>query len=150
MRHTLLSVSEGASVVADAIELRDHLEILIDTAAARHRSRADIADLGAHLKRMESAPDWDTPSSERTGALHERIATIVPNDLARSVYIGTLGPLHGTATEFDNERDAAGYRTERFHIHVELVDAISAGDVAAVRAAVVRTTLQSERTIHVR
>ena len=60
LRHTLLSVSEGASVVADAIELRDHLEILIDTAAARHRSRADIADLGAHLKRMESAPDWDT------------------------------------------------------------------------------------------
>ncbi|MFW3368652.1 FadR/GntR family transcriptional regulator [Rhodococcus qingshengii] len=137
LRHTLLSVTEGASVVADAIELRDHLEILIDTAAARHRSRADIADLGAHLKRMESAPDWDT-FLRANWALHERIATIVPNDLARSVYIGTLGPLHGTATEFDNERDAAGYRTERFHIHVELVDAISAGDVAAVRAAVVR------------
>ncbi|PXW99851.1 FadR/GntR family transcriptional regulator [Mycolicibacterium moriokaense] len=136
LRHTLLAAPEPAAV-ADAIELRDHLEVLIDVAAARFHTDADIADLRVHLDRMGSAPNWDA-FVRANWALHERIAAIGPNALARAVYLSTLGPLRATSTRFDDERAVAGYRAERHRIHVDLVDSIAAGNESRVRKLVAR------------
>src|SRR3954449_9071564 len=90
LRHTLLSVEEEPGTVADAIELRDHLELLIDVGAARHRTQRDVTDLRRLLQRMGAARDWDT-FMHANWALHERIAAISPNAMARAVYTSTLG-----------------------------------------------------------
>src|SRR3954451_15115089 len=138
LRHTLLSVAEEPRTVADAIELRDHLEVLIDVGAARHRSEQDVAELRALLQRMRTAPDWEG-FLRANWALHERIAAISPNGMARAVYTSTLGHLNAASSRVDEDDPAsAGYRTDRYRVHVDLVEAIAGGDEAAVRSAVVR------------
>jgi len=137
LRHTLLTVSEQPSAVLDAIELRDHLEELIDVGAARCRTAADIGELHRLLGDMQAAGDWDA-FMRANWALHSRIAEIAPNAMARAVYVGTLGHLSSTeSSRFDADSPAAAaYRAERHRVHAALVEAISAGDVQAVRDAV--------------
>jgi len=137
LRHTLLSVTEEAGSVADAIELRDCLEALIDTGAARHRSEADIADLRLLLEAMRTAPAWDA-FMRANWALHERIARISPNGMARAVYAATLGHLSASETAVEDGQAPASYRAERYRVHADLVGAIADGDEPAVRAAVAR------------
>jgi GntR family transcriptional repressor for pyruvate dehydrogenase complex len=137
LRHTLLSVQEEPGTVADAIELRDHLELLIDVGAARHRTQRDVTDLRRLLRRMYAAPDWDT-FLRANWALHERIAAISPNAMARAVYTSTLGHLNAASSRLDDDAAAAAYRTDRHQVHVDLVDAIADGDESAVRAVVAR------------
>ncbi|GAA4811643.1 FadR/GntR family transcriptional regulator [Streptomyces ziwulingensis] len=138
LRHTLLEVQDEPATVADAIELRDHLEVLVDVGAARCRTADDVAELRAHLGTMGSAADWDG-FMRANWALHERIARIGPNRMAAAVYAGTLGHLSGATSRFaDGDPGFAAYRAERHRVHRELVEAIAAGDEAAVRAAVAR------------
>lgn len=136
LRHTLLGVADDPSALADAVELRDHLEVLVDTAAARHCSDADAADLRDILREMSAASSWEG-FLRANWSLHERIAALCPNVMARAVYVGTLGHLDATTPSLDGV-DAATYRHERHQIHVELVEAIARGDVAAVPAVVAR------------
>ncbi|MFE6616450.1 FadR/GntR family transcriptional regulator [Amycolatopsis sp. NPDC057786] len=137
MRRTLLGIREDAQEeVADAVELRNHLEVLIDVGAARCRREADIPGLRSAVATMADAPDWDA-FVRANWALHERIAALCPNAMARAVYLGTLGHLGSTSPRLD-ATDAAAYRAERLRIHADLVDAIAAGDETAVRAAVAR------------
>jgi GntR family transcriptional repressor for pyruvate dehydrogenase complex len=137
LRHTLLSVEEEPRTVADAIELRDHLELLIDAGAARHRNEKDVTDLRRLLRRMGAARDWDT-FMHANWALHERIAAISPNAMARAVYTSTLGHLHSASSRLDDDPSAVAYRNDRYQVHVDLVDGIASGDESAVRAAVAR------------
>src|SRR4051812_24197316 len=78
LRHTLLDVAEEPTAIADAIELRDHLELLIDTGAARCRTEDDITDLRRHLSAMGEAPHWNA-FMHANWELHARIARICPN-----------------------------------------------------------------------
>lgn len=134
MRHTLLSVVDNAAAVADAIELREHLESLIDVAAARHRTDGDVDDLRKLLAVMEQAGTGE--EFVRTNwTLHERIAAVCPNETARAVYIGTLGRLATTSPRVART-DAKGYRRRRYQIHVRLVDAIASGDETQVHEVV--------------
>ena len=134
LRRTLLSVAGEPSTVADAIELRNHLEELIGVGAARCRGEDDIPALRACLDDMAAAPDWDA-FMRANWALHERIAQLCPNVMARAVYLGTLGHF-AASTARTADRDADAYRARRLRIHAHLVQAIAAGDETAVRAAV--------------
>lgn len=140
MRRTLLSARENASAVADAVELRNHLEELIDVGAARFCEEADITQLRARLADMEAALDW-AAFVRANWALHEQLAGLCPNTLARAVYVGALGYLSAATPQLDGgegDSDAAAYRARRLQIHVDLVDAVAAGDEGAVRVAVAR------------
>ncbi|WP_370617397.1 FadR/GntR family transcriptional regulator [Mumia sp. Pv 4-285] len=135
LRRTLLTVSEDPSAIVDAIELRDHLEPLIDTGAARCRSDEDVRDLRRLLEPMRTAEDWSA-FMRANWALHERIAAICPNAMARAVYVGTLGQLSSSSAHHDDAADGGAYRAGRLQVHVELVEAIASGDLDRVRAAV--------------
>jgi DNA-binding FadR family transcriptional regulator len=142
LRQTLLSVHEVPTAVVDAIELRDHLEVLVDLGAARCRSEADIEELRVLLARMRSAADWDS-FMQANWALHERIAGICPNAMARGVYIGTLGHLSSSSSELAEDSAASeAYRERRYAVHVDLVEAVASGDEDRVRAAVARHNVQ--------
>ncbi|GAA1741977.1 FadR/GntR family transcriptional regulator [Aeromicrobium alkaliterrae] len=135
LRHTLLSVADAPTTVADAIELREHLELLVDLGAARCRTDADIVDLRALVTAMGEAPDWPAFMASNW-ALHERIAIICPNEMARAVYLSTLGQLSSTTPDLDGETDARAYRESRHRAHVDLVEAITSGDLERVAVAV--------------
>jgi DNA-binding FadR family transcriptional regulator len=137
LRHTLLAVNEEPATVADAIELREHLELLIDLGAARCRSTRDIAELREIAGRMGQAEDWPAFMS-LNWALHERIAAISPNAMARAVYVGTLGHVKTLPAAYADGTDWRAYRHKRRHVHVELVAAIASSDEGRVRAAVHR------------
>lgn len=137
LRNTLLAVDDDASAVADAIELRDHLEELIATGAARCRTEADIIDLRAHLRSMSEAVEWDA-FLRANWRLHLRIAAICPNRTARAVYAATVEAL-STASSSRVDRapgDVDAYRLERLEAHTRLVEAIASGDVSAVDQAI--------------
>lgn len=135
LRHTLLSVDDEPTTVVEAVELRDHLELLIDLGAARCRSAGDLADLRALVDRMGEAPDWQGFMSANW-ELHERIAAICPNAMARAVYVGTLGHITSSSASYADGADSRAYRAERHQVHVELVEAIASSDEDRVRAAV--------------
>ncbi|AKS31607.1 GntR family transcriptional regulator [Mycolicibacterium goodii] len=136
MRRTLLRVPDHPETVADAVELREHLEILIATTAARHRTTRDVADLRALLVGMEQTRTWED-FVRANWVLHERIAEICPNEMARAVYVGTLGHLRSTSSPIGDQMTDE-YRQQRLQIHCELVDAIEAGHETAVRDVVTR------------
>ena len=135
LRHTLLSVQHDAGVVADAIELREHLEFLISSNAAIHRTDSDVAEMFELLERMEAAKRWDRFIAANW-ALHQRIAEACRNTMARAVYIGTLGHLGGSHAVYADKSDIKLYLNKRFKIHQQLVEAIKEGDIAAVERAV--------------
>lgn len=138
LRHTLLDVQDEPATVAEAIELRDHLEVLVDIGAARHRTDTDVTELRALMEQLRAAPDWDA-FMRANWALHERIARICPNRMAAAVYAGTLGHLSSASSRLDDDAEASDrYRAERCQVHADLVEAIAAGDEPAVRAAVAR------------
>src|ERR1700712_1502709 len=45
IRHTLLAVTDAPTSVAEAVAVREALEVLIDTDAAKSRTPADVADM---------------------------------------------------------------------------------------------------------
>lgn len=139
LRHTLLSVNEEPATVVEAIELRDHLELLIDLGAARCRTERDVADLRELIARMGEAADWQAFMSINW-ALHERIAAICPNTMARAVYVGTLGHITASSASYADGADLRAYRAKRYQAHVALVEAIASVDQKRVRAAVKRHT----------
>ncbi len=138
LRRTLLTVTQGQSTVSDAIEVREALEELIALDAARHRTPEDIADLRICIGTMGAHGDDWAAFMAANWSLHERIAAITPNDLARGVYVGTIRcvaelPVHAGAEE---NADAADYLATRVGVHAKLVDAIVAGDLERTRVAV--------------
>ncbi len=135
LRQTLLTVPDEPTAVGDAIELRDHLELLVAQGAARCRTDADVRDLRAAVAAMGEAPDWASFMTANW-ALHERIALICPNEMARAVYVATLGHLTSTSPSLDEATDGATYREARQAAHVELVEAIASGDLDRVARAV--------------
>lgn len=141
LRHTLLEVSEDPGTVADAVELREHLELLVDLGAARHADPTDVDDLRRLVGTLGRTEDWSSFMAANW-ALHERIAAISPNAMARAVYTATLGHLADATTAATSDAPdaatAAAHRARRHAVHVDLVEAIALGDEDLVRAAVAR------------
>lgn len=138
LRRTLLTVTEGGSTVSDAIAVREALEELIAVDATRHRTSDDIADLRTCMGDMEAHGDHWAAFLASNWSLHERIAAITPNDLARGVYVGTIRCVAELAVPAGTEQkdDAAEYLALRVAVHAELVDAIVSGDLERTRKAV--------------
>jgi DNA-binding GntR family transcriptional regulator len=126
--------------VAEAVAVREALEVLIDTDAAAHRTAADSSDIKKLLTRLKAAAakgttefllaNWD---------LHERIALISPNETASALYLSMTRFVrdHAVAARHDDAPESASeWLDVRLRTHEELVDAIVAGDTTRVKSAV--------------
>jgi DNA-binding FadR family transcriptional regulator len=136
LRHMLLSVKDSATPVEHAIAVREALEGLVDVEAARHRTHADVLDLRTRLSALERA-EADTDQWLRANwALHERIAAITPNRLLSATYVGMLRHVADAALHAEPDSpQSEDYLRRRLEIHVELVEAIIAGDEARTELA---------------
>ncbi|MGU3293195.1 FadR/GntR family transcriptional regulator [Williamsia sp. M5A3_1d] len=138
LRQTLLEVPDGATDVADAIAVREALEELICTDAARMHTARDTARLRAIVERMRRCSDAEQFMAQNW-VLHEKIASITTNHVARAVYLGTLRCIRDLSTTTSSAAsDPATYLQKRWSIHADLVEAIATGDekltAKAVRA----------------
>ncbi len=140
IRHTLLAVTDAPASVAEAVAVREALEVLIDTDAAANRTAADIADIKKLLTKLKSAAakgttqfllaNWD---------LHERIALISPNQTASALYLSMTRFVreHAVAATHDDAPESASeWLNIRIDTHEELVAAIISGDAKRTRKAV--------------
>ncbi|WP_231618860.1 FadR/GntR family transcriptional regulator [Nonomuraea sp. SBT364] len=137
LRHTLLTVRRQPTTVADAIAVRESLEPLIAADAARHRTTGDVAALRRLVTRLRKASGDAGRFLRANWELHERIAEITPNPLAKAVYQSMTRCIADLSTGAGSAHPA-GYLDERVEIHAELVEAIAAGDVERTAAAVTR------------
>ncbi|WP_410874615.1 FadR/GntR family transcriptional regulator [Nocardia sp. A7] len=130
LRHTLLTVREQPTTVADAIAVRDALELLVDTDAARHRDADDIVALRTLLSKLKQSTSDVDAFMRANWQLHERIAQITTNHMARAVYLSMTACIKDLSAHADPETptDDAGYYQHRVAIHSELVESIIAGD----------------------
>lgn len=138
LRQTLLTVPQGATMVAHAIAVRDALEELVALEAAANRTDRDIRDLDVCLDAMRRSGDDLQDFLHANWSLHERIAAITSNDLARAVYVSLIRAITELSVRADSETATTSrdYLAGRMAVHEELVEAIRLGDADRVRAAV--------------
>ena len=142
IRHTLLAVTDAPASVAEAVAVREALEVLIDVDAAQNRTPADTADIRKLLTRLKSAATKGTTQFLLANwDLHERIALISPNQTASALYLSMTRFVreHAVAATHDDAPETASEWLQiRIDTHEELVDAIVAGDVPRVKRAVAK------------
>ena len=138
LRHTLLTVRSMPATVADAIAVRDSLEPLIAADAARHRTRQDISDLHKLLAALKRSTADRDRFMRANWALHERIAEITPNHLAKAVYLAMTRCVSDLSERADPDGSDGEdeYLRHRVEVHAELVEAIAAGDLTRTTTAV--------------
>ncbi|WP_369696338.1 FadR/GntR family transcriptional regulator [Mycolicibacterium bacteremicum] len=138
LRHTLLRMNEPAVGVADAIVVRDALELVVNLDAAKHRSDSDLTELRQLLESMHSSLTDFQAFMRFNVRLHERIAAITPNELLKAVYLSTCSHVsdYQEASLDEDTEDAQGYLQSRLNVHRALVSAIEAQSPDAVYAAV--------------
>lgn len=135
LRHTLLTVGQGATTTSDAIELREALEAFIALQACRYHTDDDIVQLRTDLAAMYGAQDDWEAFMKANWALHRHIAMICPNEMARAVYLSTLGYLQQASSPEitgDTPELISLYRRRRYVVHEELVNAIADGDESSL------------------
>jgi DNA-binding FadR family transcriptional regulator len=140
LRHTLLTVRQEPTTVADAIAVRESLEQLICTDAAQHHTPADIAALRKLLTQLKRAATSTDRFMRANWVLHQRIAEITRNHLARAVYLSMTQCIADLSAHADpdSEERPEDYLARRVEIHTELVEAIASGDVERTIAATER------------
>jgi GntR family transcriptional repressor for pyruvate dehydrogenase complex len=142
IRHTLLAVTDAPASVAEAVAVREALEVLIDTDAAEHRTPVDITEIRKLLARLQaSAAKGTTAFLLANWDLHERIAQVSPNQTASALYLSMMRFVRDhavAATHDDAPETASEWLHVRLETHQELVDAIIAGDVTKVKLAVAK------------
>lgn len=140
IRHTLLAVTDAPASVAEAVAVREALEVLIATDAAEHRSASDISDVKKMLTKLTAAAGKGrTPFLLANWDLHERIALISPNQTASALYLSMTRFVREhavAATTDDDAAAAASWLQIRVEIHEELVASIISGDTRRVKKAV--------------
>lgn len=131
----MLALDSHRSSVADAVRVRNTLDVLLIEDAVWHAGPADIAALRERLADMAAAAaDGGDGIAFLHGncALHARIAAISPNEILSSIYEGLLEVIEGhtLAVLPAAEQPLPEFLLERYRLHARLVDAISVQDPA--------------------
>lgn len=125
MSYVVLGFRTGTTSYEECLELRDALEPLVDSHAARYHRARDIRELKRIVKGMEASVDDSAASFKCNWALHRRIAEICRNGPLRHMYLALIDFLEfsidrAELSDFDGAAMVA--------IHRDLVEAIDAGE----------------------
>ncbi len=133
MSHGVLGFKSGSTSYEECLEVRDVLEPLIESHAARHHRASDIRELNRIVKGMEAARDDPAAFFKCNWALHRRIAQLCRNGPLRGMYPALIDFLemsvdHAEFSGFDGEAIVA--------VHRDLVKAIDGGEGPQLDAAI--------------
>src|SRR5690348_10196499 len=90
LSHLVLGFKSGSTSYEECLEVRDALEPLIDSHAARYHRVGDIRDLNRIVKAMDAAKDDPPAFFKCNWALHRRIAELCRNSPLRSMYLALI------------------------------------------------------------
>jgi DNA-binding FadR family transcriptional regulator len=133
---TLVAVRGNPTTVSETSAIREALEPLIAVSAARDRTRGDVADLRRLVRAMGDLIDDDEGFLRANWVLHDRIATLIKNELLSSIYVAVHAVLKEELKSIVPNTKSRSYKEQRLRIHRDLVEAIAAGDEAAALRAV--------------
>ena len=140
----VLGFKTGSTTFQECLEVRDALEPLIDSHAARYHKTRDIRELRRVIEDMEAVADDPAAFFKCNWALHRRIAQLCRNGPLRSMYLTLIDFLeysidHAEFASFDVASIVA--------VHGQLVDAIDAGEGPRLDAAIEahQATVQPKR-----
>jgi GntR family transcriptional regulator, transcriptional repressor for pyruvate dehydrogenase complex len=133
MSHIVLRFRSETASYEECLEVRDALEPLIESHAARHHRASDIRDLNRIVKGMQKAVDDPAAFFECNWAFHRRIARLCRNGPLRSMYLALIDFLEmsidrAELSDFDGPAMVA--------VHRDLVKAIDAGEGPHLDAAI--------------
>jgi DNA-binding FadR family transcriptional regulator len=146
MSHVVLGFKTGSTSYEECLELRDALEPLIDSHAARYHRARDIRELKRIVRSMQASVDDPAAFFKCNWELHRRIAELCRNAPLRSMYLALIDFLEFSIdrAELSDFNGAA-----MVAVHRDLVEAIDAGEGPQLDAAVAAhqptTTPESER-----
>lgn len=131
----MLALDSIRASVADAVRIRNALDVLLIEDAVWHVSAADVTALREGLAHMASAAKSGDGIAflHANCALHARIAAVSPNAILSSIYVGLLDVIeaHTLAVLPVAEQSLPEFLLERYRLHARLVDAIATQDAAA-------------------
>ena len=141
--HLVLGFKSGSTTYEECLEVRDALEPLIDSHAARYHRVSDIRELKRIVKQMDAVQDEPAAFFKCNWALHRRIAELCRNNPLRSMYLALIDFLeysvdHAEFARFDGEA--------MVEVHRELVEAIDEGEGRRLDAAVEAQQPTTDRT----
>lgn len=126
---SMLSVATDAVSVSDTLRVRDALEALIVSDAARYATRDDAADLRQLVASMARRTDSPVEFLRADWRLHRRIAQISPNQVLTHTYTNLIETLEQHVASILPDKTLPDYIQERLRLHASLVDAIIDHDV---------------------
>lgn len=130
--NVMLALDSHRGSVADAVRVRNTLDVLLIEDAVWHAGPADIAALREHLADMAGAAEGGDGLRflHANCALHARIAAISPNAILGSIYVGLLEVIEGhtLAVLPVAEQPLPEFLLDRYWLHAHLVDAIAVQD----------------------
>ncbi|MEQ3552690.1 FCD domain-containing protein [Pseudonocardia nematodicida] len=134
----LVAVHDDPGRYAEAASVRDALEPLLVSDAARLRSPEDVGALRAQIAIMTRSQDRIERFLRADLALHERIAEISDRSLVSNIYLMVLHvQIEQLAATVASELPSPDHTRQRLRIHEELVQAIADGDADTAVAAMV-------------
>ena len=90
MSHVVFGFRTGTTSYEECLELRDALEPLVDSHAARYHRTRDIRELKRILRSMEASVNDSAAFIKCNWALHRRIAEICRNGPLRHMYLALI------------------------------------------------------------
>jgi|HubBroStandDraft_6_1064221.scaffolds.fasta_scaffold231077_2 GntR family transcriptional repressor for pyruvate dehydrogenase complex len=143
MSHVVLGFRSESTSYEECLEVRDALEPLIESHAARYHRASDIRDLNRIVKGMQAAAEDPAAFFKCNWALHRRIARLCRNGPLRSMYLALIDFLEISMdrvelSDFDGPAMVA--------VHRDLVKAIDAGEGPHLDAAIEAHHPTTQRT----
>lgn len=133
LSHLVFGFKSGSTTYEECLEVRDALEPLIDSHAARYHRAGDIRELKRIVKSMEAAEDDPAAFFKCNWALHRRIAELCRNTPLRSMYLALIDFLEYSIDRAEFARfDGEGL----VDVHRDLVEAIDRGEGPELDAAI--------------
>ncbi|WP_426997964.1 FadR/GntR family transcriptional regulator [Pseudarthrobacter sp. N5] len=128
----MLVMDDSEHIVADALRMRNVLDPLVIEDALMYSSAADILAMREEVKAMKQAmADGDVPAFlHGNWRFQARVASISPNSMLRTVFLGLLEILerHAVTLRAPEDRPVPGLLEERFELYQRMADAMESRD----------------------
>jgi DNA-binding FadR family transcriptional regulator len=129
----LLALDRDEDTVAEAVHVRNALDVLLMDDAVAHRTSEDIKNLRQEVANMKQAVHSEEPTDfmKHNWHLHAVIAGISPNSILKNFYLGLLEVIeqHTMAVQPTREQPLQSYIEYRLDLHERMVDAIEDQDL---------------------
>lgn len=128
----MIAMDDSEHIVADALRMRNVLDPLVIEDALMYSSAADILVMREEVKAMKEAmADGDVPAFlHGNWRFQARVASISPNSMLRTVFLGLLEILerHAVTLRAPEDKPLPGLLEERFRLYERMADAMEHRD----------------------